>query len=136
MLFSPQPEASRLGAVEVWYNPSCSKCRIAGSALTDAGITYTERRYLETPPTAAEIEDVLARLDLQPWEIVRTGEDVAKELGLSGWARDDTTRRQWIEAMVEHPKLIQRPIVVLDDGRAVIARDDESVAEIVASGEQ
>lgn len=120
--------------MEVWYNPACSKCRIAGAALADAGVAYTERRYLEAPPTAAELEDVLARLDLQPWDIVRTGEDVAKDLGLKDWPRDEANRRRWIEAMVEHPKLIQRPIVVLDDGRAVIARDEESVATVVASG--
>ena len=120
--------------MEVWYNPSCSKCRIAGSALTEAGVEYTERRYLETHPTTAELEDVLARLGLQPWEIVRTGEDAAKELGLKDWARDDATRAQWVEAMVSNPKLIQRPIVVLDDGSAVVARDDESVAEVIKRG--
>lgn len=120
--------------MEVWFNPSCSKCRIAGTALSEAGVAYTERRYLETPPTVAELEDVLARLDMQPWEIVRTGEDVAKELGLKDWARDDATRARWIEAMVDNPKLIQRPIVVLDDGTAVIARDDDAVAGVVERG--
>ncbi|HVU72006.1 MAG TPA: arsenate reductase family protein [Mycobacteriales bacterium] len=122
--------------MEVWYNPSCSKCRIAGTALTDAGVEYTERRYLDAPPTVAELEDVLARLDMEPWEIVRTGEDAAKELGLKDWPRDEANRRRWIEAMVENPKLIQRPIVVLDDGTAVIARDEEAVAGIVARGRE
>ena len=120
--------------MEVWYNPSCSKCRIAGSALAEAGVEYVERRYLETPPTTAALEDVLARLGLQPWEIVRSGEDAAKELGLKDWARDDATRARWVEAMVNNPKLIQRPIVVLDDGSAMVVRDDESVAEVIRRG--
>jgi len=122
--------------MEVWHNPSCSKSRTAVSALSDAGVAYTERRYLETPPTAAELEAVLARLGLQPWEVVRTGEDAAKELGLRDWPKDEGNRSRWVAAMVENPKLIQRPIVVLDDGSAVVARDEETVADVVKRGSQ
>jgi arsenate reductase len=120
--------------MEVWHNPSCSKSRTASAALTDAGVAYTERRYLDDPPTAAELEDVLARLDLEPWEIVRTGEDAAKELDLKSWPKHAATRAKWIAAMAAHPRLIQRPIVLLDDGRAVVARDDDAVAEVVRAG--
>ena len=52
--------------MEIWVNPACSKCQAATAALDEAGATYTVRRYLEDPPTRAELEDLLARLDLDP----------------------------------------------------------------------
>jgi arsenate reductase len=55
------------------------------------------------------------------------------ELGLADWARDESTRGRWIEAMVTHPQLIQRPIVLLDDGTAVVARTPEALSEIAAA---
>ncbi|WP_019925882.1 arsenate reductase family protein [Nocardia sp. BMG111209] len=115
---------------EIWHNPRCSKSRTAKAFLDEAGIAYTERRYLEDPPSAAELRDMLTRLGLQPWDITRTGEDEAKELGLSGWARTDTERERWIEALAAHPRLIQRPIVATADGRAVVARDDEALRSL------
>lgn len=116
--------------MEVWSNPACSKSRTAVKALKEAGTEFTERRYLDQPPTSAELEGVLARLGLEPWEVARTGEAVAKEIGLREIPRDEANRSRWIEAMVEHPRLIQRPIVLLDDGTAVVARDDETVARL------
>ena len=117
--------------MEIWFNPSCSKCRIAGQELADAGLDVPQRRYLDDVPTAAELSDVLDRLGLQPWEITRTGEAVAKELGLSSWSREPQDRDRWIEAMVANPKLIQRPIMLLDDGRAVVARTPEAIKEVI-----
>ncbi|MGN0119622.1 MAG: glutaredoxin domain-containing protein, partial [Streptomyces albidoflavus] len=63
--------------MEIWINPRCSKCRSATAALDEAGIEYTVRRYLDDPPTRAEIVDVLARLDLEPWHVTRTAESDA-----------------------------------------------------------
>lgn len=117
--------------VEVWYNASCSKCRAAAQRLDVAGVGYRLRRYLDQPPTAAELDEVLARLGQQPWEIARLGEPVAKELGLHDWPRDDASRRRWIDAMVAHPKLIQRPILLLDDGRALVGRDPEALEQAI-----
>lgn len=119
--------------MEIWSNPSCSKSRTAVKALTDAGAEFTERRYLDQSPTAGELEDVLVRLGLEPWEIARTGEAIAKEIDLKSIPKDEANRHRWVEAMVEHPRLIQRPIVLLDDGTAVVARDDETVARVVGS---
>ena len=119
--------------MEIWYNPSCSKCRIAGQELQAAGLDVPQRRYLDDVPTAAELSDVLDRLGMQPWEITRTGEAVFKELGMNSWPREDGERRRWIVAMVANPKLIQRPIVLLDDGRAVVARTPEAIADVIAS---
>ncbi|MFD0890274.1 arsenate reductase family protein, partial [Streptosporangium algeriense] len=71
--------------MEIWINPACSKCASALSLLDDMGATYTVRRYLEEPPTAQEIEDVLRRLGMQPWDVARLAEPVAAELGLTAW---------------------------------------------------
>ncbi len=117
--------------MEIWINPACSKCRTAVSALDDAGADYTQRRYLETPPSVAELEEVLGRLGLEPWDVARTGEAIAKEIGLKDIPQDATNRSRWVDAMVAHPKLIQRPIITLDDGSAVIARDPETLARVL-----
>jgi arsenate reductase (glutaredoxin) len=119
--------------MEIWFNPSCSKCRIAGQELADAGLDVPQRRYLDDVPTSAELATVLDRLAMQPWQLARLGEPVAKELGMSAWGRQPQDRDRWIEAMVANPKLIQRPIVLLDDGRAVVARSPEAIKEAIDS---
>ena len=113
--------------VEIWVNPACSKCRSAVSILDEAGVDYVVRRYLDDPPTAPEIEDVLTRLGLEPWDITRVDEPIGRELGIKQWARDADSRSRWIEALATHPKLIQRPIITADDGHAVVARTEEAV---------
>ncbi|WP_326723609.1 arsenate reductase family protein [Streptomyces sp. NBC_00243] len=118
--------------MEIWINPACSKCRSAISLLDAEGADYTVRRYLENVPTQDEIRDVLERLGLEPWDITRTQEAVAKELGLKEWARDAGSRDQWIKALSEHPKLIQRPIITAEDGTAVVARSDEAVRDALS----
>ncbi|MGI5354849.1 arsenate reductase family protein [Streptomyces sp. CA-252508] len=115
--------------MEIWINPACSKCRGALTLLDEEGADYTVRRYLEDVPSADEIRDVLARLGLEPWDITRTQEAAAKELGLKDWPREAGARKRWITALSEHPKLIQRPIITADDGTAVVARTDEAVRD-------
>lgn len=116
-------------AMEIWINPACSKCRGALTLLDEEGASYTVRRYLEDVPSEDEIRSVLDRLGLEPWEITRTGEADAKELGLKEWARDAGSRERWISALAARPKLIQRPIITADDGTAVVARTDEAVRD-------
>ncbi|MER6629033.1 arsenate reductase family protein [Streptomyces sp. NPDC000987] len=118
--------------MEIWINPACSKCRGAIGLLDAEGADYTVRRYLEDVPGEDEIRDVLARLGLEPWDITRTQEAEAKELGLKDWARDDTSRDRWIAALAEHPRLIQRPIITADDGTAVVARTEEAVRDALS----
>jgi arsenate reductase len=113
--------------LEIWINPACSKCASALSLLDAEGAAYTVRRYLDDPPTAAEIAAVLERLGLEPWDITRTGEPVAAELGLETWPRDAAARTRWTDALAAHPALIQRPIITADDGTAVVARTPEAV---------
>lgn len=110
--------------MEIWHNPRCSKSRAAKAALDEAGVTYTERRYLDDSPTAAELDEVLTKIGAEPWEITRLSEPLARELGL----RDlDHDRARWLEILAANPVLIQRPIIVTDGGHAVVARDPEAV---------
>ncbi|MFJ6630171.1 arsenate reductase family protein [Streptomyces sp. NPDC091376] len=115
--------------MEIWINPACSKCRSALHLLDEEGASYTVRRYLEDVPSTDEIREVLGRLGLEPWDITRTQEAAAKELGVKDWSRDAASRDRWIEALAEHPKLIQRPIITAGDGTAVVARTDEAVRD-------
>ncbi|MFI6724664.1 arsenate reductase family protein [Streptomyces atratus] len=115
--------------MEIWINPACSKCRSAVQLLDAEGAEYTVRRYLKDVPSPDEIRAVLDRLGLEPWDITRTQEADAKELGLKEWPREAGSRERWISALAGHPKLIQRPIITADDGTAVVARTDEAVRD-------
>jgi arsenate reductase len=117
--------------MEIWVNPRCTKCRSALSILDDAGVSYTVRRYLDDPPTARELAAVLDRLGLDPWDIARTGEPVAAELGLKSWPRTPAGRKRWIDALAANPILIQRPIITADDGTAVVGRSPEAVQSVL-----
>ncbi|MER5638545.1 arsenate reductase family protein [Kitasatospora sp. NPDC002227] len=117
--------------MEIWINPKCSKCRTAISELDAAGMGYTVRRYLEDPPSVAELEQILARLGLEPWDITRVDEPVGKELGVKQWPKEAAERGRWIAALAEHPILIQRPIITADDGHAVVARTPEALKSVL-----
>ena len=111
---------------EVFFNPNCSKCRSLQAILEDEGIDVDYLRYLETTPSRARLEEVLAMLGSDdPREMMRTGESIYKELGLA-----DADRDRLLDAMVEHPILIQRPIVIRD-GKAVIARPPELALDLL-----
>ncbi|WP_374983421.1 arsenate reductase family protein [Streptomyces fradiae] len=118
--------------MEIWINPACSKCRSALRLLDEEGADYTVRRYLEDVPSADEIRAVLDRLGLEPWDITRTGEPEAKELGVKGWPRDAGSRDRWVEALAAHPRLIQRPLITADDGTAVVGRSEEAVRDALS----
>ena len=113
--------------MELWHNPRCSKSRSAKAILDERGVAYEERRYVDDPPTAEELDAVLVALGREPWDIARMGEPVAKDLGLRDWPHD---RRRWVEAMVANPILIERPIVIRGD-RAVVGRPPENVLDLL-----
>jgi arsenate reductase len=117
--------------MDIYFNPSCGTCRTLRSILEERGIEANYVRYLEQTPSREEIERVMGLLGIDdPREMMRTGEPVYRELGL-----DDASRTQLIEAMVTHPILIQRPIVIVGD-RAVIARPADRVLELLGSPTQ
>lgn len=121
-----------MSGMEIWINPACSKCRSALTLLDAEGADYTVRRYLEDVPSQGEIREVLERLGLEPWDITRTGEAAAGELGLKEWPRDAGSRERWIAALAEHPELIQRPIITAEDGTAVVARSEDAVRDALS----
>lgn len=132
MTGAPDGFSRTVWRMEIWINPACSKCRSAIGLLDAEGAEYTVRRYLEDVPSEDEIRAVLERLGLEPWDITRTEEAAAKELGLKEWPRDAGSRDRWIAALSGHPKLIQRPIITADDGTALVARSEEAVREALS----
>ena len=114
--------------MQLWHNPRCSKSRAAKALLDERGVAYDERRYLEDPPSAAELDAVLRALGLEPWEIARMDEPVARELGLRELEHN---RARWLELMAEHPILIERPILVTDDARAALGRPPEAIEAVL-----
>jgi len=114
--------------MELWHNPKCSKSRATKAILDQNGVGYVERRYLEDPPDVETLDRVLTSLGKEPWDIARMGEDRAKQLNLVGQPRDRTT---WLSLLVSNPILIERPIVIAGDGRAVIGRPPEAVESIL-----
>lgn len=113
--------------VTIYHNPRCSKSRQALALLEEEGVIPTVVKYLDTPPDAATLEGVLRLLRLEPRDVMRKSEAEYTELNLADPA---LTREQLIAAMVQHPRLIERPIVVAN-GRAVIARPAEKVLDIL-----
>ena len=114
--------------MEIWLNPACSKCRTAVAELDAAGVDYVVRRYLEDPPTAAELAEVVGRLGLEPWDIARPAE--AREEGIE-LPRDAAHRDDWLAALAAHPRAIQRPIITATDGTTVVGRDQESLGRVI-----
>lgn len=114
--------------MELWHNPRCSKSRQAKALLDARGAEYTERRYLDDPPTPAELDAVLTALGLEPWDLARMNEPVAKDLDLRSLAPD---RARWVALMAEHPMLIERPILVTGDGRAALGRPPEAIQALL-----
>ena len=110
----------------IWHNPRCSKSRQTLALLEEQGVTPTIRLYLEDAPSASEVSDVVTTLGISPWDLLRRGEKVFKELGLSQQEDNEAI----IEAMAQHPILIERPIVI-HAGAAVLGRPPENVLGLI-----
>ena len=113
--------------MKIYHNPRCSKSRQALDLLRERGVEPEVVEYLKTPPDEATLTRLLKQLGLAPRELLRTKEPEYKELGLNDPTIDDATL---IRAMVAHPKLIERPIVV-QGKRAVLGRPPEKVLELL-----
>nr|WP_300309488.1 arsenate reductase (glutaredoxin) [Halomonas sp.] len=112
--------------ITLLHNPRCSKSREALALLEEAGVDVSVRRYLDEPLSAAELHDLVSRLQGDTKELVRTNESEWKAL-----AADSNDIEQVIAAIVAHPKVLQRPIA--DDGkRVIIGRPPENIRELLA----
>ena len=113
--------------VTIYHNPRCSKSRNTLALLEENGVAPDIVLYLETPLNEGEITGLLDKLDMTAGQLVRRGEEAYKLCGLDQKSGDD----QLLAAMAEHPKLIERPIVVKGD-KAVLGRPPENVLELIA----
>ncbi len=114
-------------SVTLYHNPRCSKSRQTLQLLQERGIEPVVIEYLKTPPDAQTLRTLLQRLGIGPRDLMRRKEKEYRELGLDDPALSDD---DLIRAMVEHPRLIERPIVVTDKG-AAIGRPPENVLEVL-----
>lgn len=113
--------------VTIYHNPRCSKSRQTLQLIQEQGIEPVIIKYLETPPSTEEISIILTKLAIEPRELLRKNEADYKTAGLNDTSLDADTV---INAMVNYPKLIERPIVLAND-QAVIGRPPEKVLTIL-----
>lgn len=114
-------------SVTIYHNPRCSKSRQTLQLLQDNGIDPTIVEYLDSPPDAVTLDAILKQLDMEPRELMRQKEPEYQALNLA----DPTLPREaLILAMVDHPRLIERPIVLVDN-KAALGRPPENVLEIL-----
>lgn len=112
--------------IEILHNPRCSKSRAALSYLKESGWDVKEILYLENPLNKEAIRDILNKLNIPAYDLVRKNEFVFKD----AFKDKELTDEEWVEAMVNYPKLIERPVIINGD-RAVIGRPLEKVEEII-----
>lgn len=113
--------------VKIYHNPRCSKSRATMDLLFEANITPDVVEYLQTPPSREELVELLNMLGMAPRELMRTGESEYKDNNLGNL---DLSDDDLINAMLKHPKLIERPIVV-SNGKAIIGRPPEKIKTIL-----
>lgn len=111
----------------IYHNPRCSKSRQTLELVNEQGVKPIIIEYLKEPPSFEELEKILGMLHMEPRELMRRKETEYKELGLEDLS---LSRDALIQAMVDHPKLIERPIVIRN-GKAAIGRPPESVLDIL-----
>lgn len=113
--------------ITIYHNPRCSKSRQTLTLLEENGIQPQVVLYLETPPSAKTLKQLLKKLGIGARDLLRKGEDEYKANGLDN---PKLSEAQVIDAMVKHPKLIERPIVVKGD-KAVLGRPPENVLQLL-----
>ena len=114
--------------VQIYHNPRCSKSRQTLSLLQERGIQPEVIEYLRTPPTKTQLKKILALLNLKPRDLIRKKDPEYQQNHLDDPSLSD---EQLLEAMIQHPRLIERPIVVYGD-KAALGRPPESVLEILS----
>lgn len=112
----------------IYHNPRCSKSRSSLEILQNHDVDIEEIRYLEQIPTKEKLRELCRLMNLSPLEIVRTGENLFKELGLK--KSDSKTDDEWLDILISHPKLIERPIVQIEN-KVVLGRPPENILKIL-----
>jgi len=114
--------------VTIYHNPKCAKSRATLELLRTRRIEPNVVEYLKTPPSRSQLDQLLKLLGLEPRALLRTKEPEYKQAGL-----DDPTlsRSAILGAMVKHPKLIERPIVVVNNKKAALGRPPENILKLL-----
>ena len=115
-------------AIVIYHNPRCAKSRQTLQLLREHGVEPEIVEYLKRPPSVTKLKRLLKLLGLSPRELMRRKEKTYKELGLDD---PSLSNEELIRTMVEHPILIERPIVVKDDRAAVLGRPPENVLDLL-----
>ncbi len=115
-----------MNLVTIWHNPRCSKSREAMQIIEDNGCEKEIVEYLKVSPNAQDLKEVLTMLNLDPRKLMRTKETIYKELNL----KDELNEDKLIEAMVQNPILIERP-VIFKDNKAIIGRPTSIIADFI-----
>lgn len=115
--------------MEIYHNPRCQKSRQTLKILQEAHADFEIRKYLDETPTREELRVVLDKLDIKPLALIRKNEEIYK----NQYKGKDLTADEWIEVMIEHPRLIERPIVI-DGDQAIIGRPPENVRALLEDG--
>lgn len=112
--------------IKIYHNPRCRKSREGLALLEASGQKFEIVRYLDNPPDPEELQGLLTALDISPIQLVRKNEAIWK----SDYKGKDLSDNELIEALSQHPKLIERPIVIKHN-KAVIARPAERINELL-----
>ncbi len=108
--------------ITIYHNPRCRKSRAGLAYLESKGVDFTIRNYFKEPLSAEELKDVLKKLGLPAREMIRTQEAEYKSL----YKGKELSEEEWVQAIIDHPKLLKRPVVVKDD-KAVWADPPENM---------
>lgn len=112
--------------IHVYHNPRCGKSRNCLKILENKKLAYETILYLKETPSKSDLQQLLEKLEMQPQDLIRKNESLYKTL----YKGKELSREEWIQAMVDHPILIERPIVI-NGSKAVVARPPERALEII-----
>jgi len=114
-------------SAKIYYNPQCSKCRETLKLLQEKGVDTEISEYLKTPPDAKTLKTILTTLNMEPRQLMRKHETEYKDNNLDDSNLSD---EQLIQAMIDFPKIMERPIVV-NKGKIAIGRPPVNVLDII-----
>lgn len=112
--------------IEIFHNPRCGKSREGLNILEDSGKDFIVRKYMDEPMTLEKMQKVINLLKIQPIELIRQNESLWKE----NFKDKNLSDKKLVELMIEHPKLMQRPIVV-NGNQAVVGRPPSKITDIL-----
>ncbi len=113
--------------LKIYHNPRCSKSRQTLQLIKDADAEVEVVEYLKTPPTEEELREIVTKLNLPIDYLIRKGEELYK----TEYKGKEFTEDEWIKILANHPQLIERPIVVNEDGEAILGRPPENVGRFL-----